>query len=278
MQANEKLKSQLSAQTDALQKAAAEHNRAVSSAASLQASLRESEEQISCLRTGFISLDEKNATLQQEHRALQDELLDCSRRLEEAEADKSRLASHAQELETQVDELRAEREKVWAGALTDSKQLHDSIGTATSQADSAVAHGFRAFESDGESHEILSKLHDQIQALRSDNERLQAELDDAQFSNDDLIKQLDAAREMVQAKDDELRAAAALAQEVAEAQQRLEADLMSAREEKILMGQVFGPVSCAQLSHVLTLIAKRAFACRDTTSALRSHMILKVRE
>lgn len=235
MLANENLKAQLGAQSEALKKAEAEHSCAMASAVSLQACLKESEEQVSTLRTGFISLDEKNATLQQEHASLQNELHDCSRRLEAAEAEKSRLANHARDLETQVGELKAEQEKVWAGALTDKQ--HDSMGTSTSQADSAVIEG-RALDSDGETHEMLSKLHEQLQTLRSDNERLQAELDAAQHSNDDLVQELDKASEMVRTKDAELSAAAALAQEVAKAQQRLQADLLTAREEKTLMAQV----------------------------------------
>lgn len=235
MHINEQLKAQLGAQTEALRRAEAEHSRAMASAVSLQATLKDSEEQVSTLRTGFISLDEKNAALQQEHVSLQHELHDCSRRLEAAEADNTRLASHARDLESQVGELKAEREKVWAGALTDKQ--HDSMGTSTSQADSAVIEG-RDFDSDGESREILSKLHEQLQALRSDNDRLQAELDAAQHSNDDLVQELEKASKMVKAKDAELAAAAALAQEVVKAQQRLEADLLTAREEKTLMAQV----------------------------------------
>ena len=85
--------------------------------------------------------------------------------------------------------------------------------------------------------ETLAKMHDETQALRAENERLKGECESAQLTKSTLDQQLGSALQAALSKDAELAAAAAIAQEHAKAQRRLEADLIAAREQKKLMEQ-----------------------------------------
>ena len=104
------------------------------------------------------------------------------------------------------------------------------------------------------STEILAKLHEETQTLRADNERLHASLDAAQGSRAELKAELDSWKKTALEKDAEIEASAKGAQQAAEVKQRLEADLVVAREEKKLIEQV-----CIQFAimtdHIAFLLA-----------------------
>jgi len=220
--ANEQLKA-------AIKMAEAEHIKALQSAVALKAAVKESEEQLATLRIGFISLDEKHTTLQEETWAQQTERQESHLQIRKMKDDNETLALRAQELEEELEELRADKQR-------------DSCGTNTSNADSDVREAGRAFGNGGGaaqlSNDMLSKMTGEAEELRVENERLKADRDSMQQNNTELDKELASVRTMSSAKDAELEASAAVAYEVSMAKQRVEADLIMAREEKKLMEQV----------------------------------------
>jgi len=219
--ANEQLKA-------AVKMAEAEHIKALQSAVALKAAVKESEEQLATLRIGFISLDEKHTTLQEETWAQQTERQESHLQIRKMKDDNETLALHAQELKEELEELRAKQ--------------RDSCGTNTSNADSDVREAGRAFGNGGGaaqlSNDMLSKMTGEAEELRVENERLKADRDSMQQNNTELDKELASVRTMSSAKDAELEASAAVAYEVSMSKQRVEADLIMAREEKKLMEQV----------------------------------------
>jgi len=220
--ANEQLKA-------AVKMAEAEHIKALQSAVALKAAVKESEEQLATLRIGFISLDEKHTTLQEETWAQQTERQESHLQIRKMKDDNETLALHAQELKEELEELRAKQ--------------RDSCGTNTSNADSDVREAGRAFGNGGGaaleiSNDMLSKMTVEAKELRVENERLKADVDSMQKNNTELDKELASVRTMSSAKDAELEASAAVAYEVSMSKQRVEADLIMAREEKKLMEQV----------------------------------------
>lgn len=157
----------------------------------------------------------------------QKELEEAKDRLTDAQAENAKLLDHVKELEHE-------------GSRRDPDKLHDSIGTSTSQADSAVAAAAREIN--------MSKLQDEAQMLREENERLQNKLDAAQAGNAELSARLDTLSKVARFKDAELEAAAKVTQEIEEAKKRIEADLIVAREEKKLIEQV-GSMTPSPLKH-----------------------------
>ena len=77
----------------------------------------------------------------------------------------------------------------------------------------------------------------EAQALWAENKRLKAECEKAQRSKAKLGSQLHAISQSARDEEDELVASAAVAQEFAAAQKRLEVELLRARDEKRLMEQ-----------------------------------------
>ena len=192
-------------------KAEAERIRALATAVALQGSLKESEEQLATLRTGFISLDEKHVALLREHEEQQKTLCASTDRLAALEAEKQELLQRAISSE-------------------ETGNLRDSSGTTTSQADSAVEEADRALNSARPPTELVDS-----QKLRSDNDRLKAELEDLRSQLEDMAKAAQAKTdELEMAKSLEisrLESATVLAQDVATAKDaELERAISAARE------------------------------------------------
>jgi hypothetical protein len=225
--ANEHLKVQAAAQEEALKRAEAENKRAIQTALALQQTHREAEEQLRTLRTGFISLDEKHAELEEQSLARQNHLQNC---LLQSLAKNAKLAQHAKKLESKCPKSSC------MGLQEDKDDVSTvSCGTTTSRADSAV-------EEVGRTLKLLfaesnPPMNLEAQALWAENKRLKAECEKAQRSKAKLGSQLHAISQSARDKEAELGASAAVAQEFAAAQKRLEVDLIRAREEKKLMEQ-----------------------------------------